>query len=95
MITAINWKHDKEIKDKASTFPAVTSQSTVTQTERPWWQAEVGLKTHYQSLLIIMVLSTVANRTRTLIQRRSVLLAWRLDREMRRPLILQETGFTR
>ena len=38
-----------------------------------------------------MVLSTVANRTRTLIHRRSVLLAWRLDREMSRPLILQET----
>ena len=33
-------------------------------------------------------------KTRTLLQRRLVSLAWRLDREMRRRLILQETGFT-
>ena len=33
--------------------------------------------------------------TRTLLQRLSVSLAWRLDREMRRRLILHETGFTR
>ena len=33
--------------------------------------------------------------TRTLLQRRSVSLAWRLDREMRRRLILYEAGFTR
>ena len=32
--------------------------------------------------------------TRTLLQRHSLALAWRLDREMRRPLILHETGFT-
>ena len=33
--------------------------------------------------------------TRTLLQRRSVSLAWRLDQEMRRRLILHETGFPR
>ena len=39
----------------------------------------------------------VKKRTRTRLQRQwhSVLLAWRLDREMRRRLILHETGFTR
>ena len=34
-------------------------------------------------------------QTGTLLQRQSVSLAWRLDREMRRRLILHETGFTR
>ena len=34
-------------------------------------------------------------KTRTLLQRPSVWLAWRLDREMRRRLILHETGFPR
>ena len=32
--------------------------------------------------------------TRTRLQRRSASLAWRLDREMKRRLILNETGFS-
>ena len=34
-------------------------------------------------------------KKRTLLQQLAVSLTWRLDREMRRRLILHETGFTR
>ena len=54
-----------------------------------------GLRIDYNGVGIVRGQRHIPCTTWTLLQRRLISLAWRLDREIRRRLILHETGFTR